>query len=137
MSFYCDSWNSSSLSSESLSKMCFNDTYYNMNSHVEFQYASKVIIKKSGMCLHFFYCTIPHCLGMSYYVNFFGALGSNKFHRKWRFGIYGSWKYQNPGCRIFILCEIHWYLCPPKSWHNNSFLGSGRFDILLTALMRI
>ena len=29
-----------------------------------------------------------------------------------------------PGCRIFILCEIHCYLCLPKSWHNNSFLGS-------------
>ena len=28
------------------------------------------------------------------------------------------------GCRIFILCEIHCYLCPPKSWHNNSFLSS-------------
>ena len=28
-----------------------------------------------------------------------------------------------PGCRIFILCEIHCYLCPPKSWYINSFLG--------------
>ena len=27
-------------------------------------------------------------------------------------------------CRIFILCEIHCYLCPPKNWHDNSFLGS-------------
>ena len=45
-----------------------------------------------------------------------------------------SWQLQNgpqdlnffncPGCRTFILCEIHRYLCPPKSWHNNSFLGS-------------
>ena len=45
-----------------------------------------------------------------------------------------SWYLQNgpqdfnffncPGCWIFILCEIHCYLCPPKSWHNNSFLGS-------------
>ena len=25
---------------------------------------------------------------------------------------------------MFILCEIHCYLCPPKSWHNNSFIGS-------------
>ena len=31
-----------------------------------------------------------------------------------------------PGCQILILWEIHCYLCPmpPKSWHNNSFLGS-------------
>ena len=27
-------------------------------------------------------------------------------------------------CRIFILCKIHCYICPPKSWHKNSFLGS-------------
>ena len=25
---------------------------------------------------------------------------------------------------VFILCEIHCCLCPPKSWHNNSSLGS-------------
>jgi hypothetical protein len=24
----------------------------------------------------------PHCLGMSYYVNFLGGLGSNEFHIK-------------------------------------------------------
>ena len=38
-----------------------------------------------------------HCLGMSYYVNFLGDLGSNEFHIKWRFGTHGSWKNQNPG----------------------------------------
>ena len=27
-----------------------------------------------------------HCLGMSYYVNILGGLGSNGFHIKWRFG---------------------------------------------------
>ena len=27
-----------------------------------------------------------HCLGMSYYVNFLGDLGSNEFHIKRRFG---------------------------------------------------
>ena len=31
---------------------------------------------------------------------------------------------------MFILCEIHCYLCPPKSWHDNSFLGSV-FDLTL------
>ena len=46
---------------------------------------------------------IPHCLGMNYYVNFLGGIGSNGFHIKWIFGTHGSWK---------------------KSWHNNSFLGS-------------
>ena len=29
-----------------------------------------------------------------------------------------------PGCWIFILCEIHCYIYPPKSWHNKTFLGS-------------
>ena len=29
-----------------------------------------------------------------------------------------------PGWRISTLCEIHCYLYPQKSWHNNSFLGS-------------
>ena len=28
------------------------------------------------------------------------------------------------GCQTFILYKIHCYLSPPKSWHNNSFLGS-------------
>ena len=28
------------------------------------------------------------------------------------------------GCQTFILYEICYYLSPPKSWHNNSFLGS-------------
>ena len=41
-----------------------------------------------------------HCLGMSYYVNFLGGLGSNEFHIKWRFGTHGSWKNQNPGGRF-------------------------------------
>jgi hypothetical protein len=36
----------------------------------------------------------------------------------------GFWIFTCLGCRIFILCEIHCYLCPPKSWHNNSCLGS-------------
>ena len=31
-----------------------------------------------------------------------------------------------PRCQIFILCEIHCNLCPPKIWHNNTFLGSVR-----------
>ena len=45
-----------------------------------------------------------------------------------------SWKLQNGpkdfdffnchGCQTFILYEIHCYQSPPKSWHNNSFLGS-------------
>ena len=40
---------------------------------------------------------IAHCLGMSYYVNFLGGLGSNEFHIKLRVGTHGSWKNQNPG----------------------------------------
>ena len=28
----------------------------------------------------------PHCLGMNYYVNFLGGIGSNRFHIKWIFG---------------------------------------------------
>ena len=44
------------------------------------------------------YCHwITHYLGMSCYVNFFGGLGSNEFHIKWRFGTHGSWKNQNHG----------------------------------------
>ena len=31
-----------------------------------------------------------HCLGISYYVNFLGGLGSNEFHIKVRFGTHGS-----------------------------------------------
>jgi hypothetical protein len=78
---------------------------------------------------------MPHCLGMSYYVNFLGGLGSNRFHTKRRFGTHGSskkskswgpfWSYRlnSPqdfnffnctGCRICIFCEIRCYLCPPK-----------------------
>ena len=38
-----------------------------------------------------------HCLGMSYYVNFRGGLGSNEFHIKWIFSTHSSWKNQNPG----------------------------------------
>jgi hypothetical protein len=36
---------------------------------------------------------------MSYYVNFWGGLGSNEFHIKWRFGTHGTRKNQNPGGR--------------------------------------
>ena len=32
------------------------------------------------------------------------------------------------GCQTFILHEIHYYLSPPKSWHNNSILGSVFLD---------
>ena len=40
------------------------------------------------------------CLGLSYYVNFLGGLGSNEFHIEWRFGTNGSWKNQNPDGRF-------------------------------------
>ena len=33
---------------------------------------------------------ITHCLGMSYYFNFWGGSGSNEFHIRWRFGTHGS-----------------------------------------------
>ena len=36
--------------------------------------------------------TCSHHLGINYYVNFLGGLGSNKFQIKWRFGIHGNWK---------------------------------------------
>ena len=39
---------------------------------------------------YFSFLTFTHCLGMSYYVNFLGGLGSNEFHIKGRFGIHGS-----------------------------------------------
>ena len=40
---------------------------------------------------------LPHCLGMNYYVNFLGGIGSNGFHMRWIFDTHGSWKNQNPG----------------------------------------
>ena len=40
-----------------------------------------------------------HHLGISYYANFLGRLGSNGFQLKWRFGTHGNWKNQNPGGR--------------------------------------
>ena len=43
----------------------------------------------------FKYTYVAHWLGMSYYVKFFGGLGSNEFHIKWIFGTHGSWKNQN------------------------------------------
>ena len=33
---------------------------------------------------------IPHCLGMSYYVNFLGGLGGNEFHIELSFATHGS-----------------------------------------------
>ena len=40
------------------------------------------------------------------------------------------------GCQTFSLYEIHCYLSPPKSWHDNSFSGSvTRFSNLPTALI--
>ena len=33
---------------------------------------------------------LSHHLGMSYYVNFLGGLGSNEFQLKWRFGTHGN-----------------------------------------------
>ena len=44
-----------------------------------------------------FFSSCAHCLGMNYYVNFLGGLGSNGFNIKWRFG---SLKSQNPGDRF-------------------------------------
>ena len=41
-----------------------------------------------------------HCLGMNYYVNFLGGIGSNGFHIKWIFGTQNNWKNQNPGGRF-------------------------------------
>ena len=35
------------------------------------------------------------------------------------------------GCKTFFLAEIHCYLSPLKSWHNNSFLSSVK-TLLLT-----
>ena len=33
-----------------------------------------------------------HQLGINYYANFLGRLGSNGFQQKWRFGTHGNWK---------------------------------------------
>ena len=46
--------------------------------------------------------SIPHshCLGMNYYVNFLGGIGSNGFHIKLIFGTQGNWKNQNPWGRF-------------------------------------
>ena len=37
-----------------------------------------------------FVITYPHHLGMNFYVNFLGCLGSNGFQLKWRFGIHSN-----------------------------------------------
>ena len=44
-------------------------------------------------CWRRIWMALSHCLGMSYYVNFF-------FHLKWRFGTHGSRQNQNPGRRF-------------------------------------
>ena len=41
-----------------------------------------------------------HHLGICYYVNFLGRLGSNGFQIKWKFGTHSNWKKQNPGGRF-------------------------------------
>ena len=41
-----------------------------------------------------------HHLGINYYVNFLGRLGSNEFQLKRRFGTHDNWKNKNPGDRF-------------------------------------
>ena len=53
------------------------------------------LVKFLPSCLYFS-CTLL-CLWMSYYVNIWGGLGSNKFRIKRMFGTHGSWKNQNLG----------------------------------------
>ena len=48
----------------------------------------------------FFIMHYTHLLGISYYVNFLGHLGSNGFQLKQRFGTHSNWKNQNPGGRF-------------------------------------
>ena len=71
---------------------------------------------------------------MSYYVNFFGGLGSNEFHIKLRFGTHGSWKNQNPGGRFgatakFKLLQLHSRLL--LRWWNRESLNSLNFALKL------
>ena len=82
-----------------------------------------------------FFCLLSHCLGISYYVNFFaGSYQLNStansahfalFLGKWaKPAVLFSWLFQNGhkefdffnccGCRIFILCEIQCYTYAPQ-----------------------
>ena len=72
----------------------------------------------------------------SYQLN--STANSAHLPRKWakwaELAVLFSWYFQNGrqdfeffnchGCQTFILYEIYCYRSPPKSWHNNSFLGS-------------
>ena len=102
------------------------------------------------MTAHRFTFTSHH-LGISYYVNFLGRLGSNGFHLKWRalpikpiwpsFALNGLDLHSSlavtsktapqefdlfncHACQTFISSEIHCYLSALKSWHNNLFPSS-------------
>ena len=63
--------------------------------------------------------SLSHCLGMSYYVNFLGGLGSNGFHIKWRFGTHGSWK-KSKSRGLFW---SYWLNSTDNSAHSAWFLG--------------
>ena len=47
---------------------------------------------KVALALHMMFTTKTHCLGMNYYVNFLGGIGSNGFHIKWIFSTQDNWK---------------------------------------------
>ena len=49
-----------------------------VRSYVRF----KSNFKRTLVPYFFVIIALPHCLGMSYYVNFLGVLGSNDFHIK-------------------------------------------------------
>ena len=49
------------------------------------------------------FLTLSDHLGMNYYVNFFGRLGSNGF----QLGTHGNWKNQNPGAFLELPAKQH------------------------------
>ena len=72
---------------------------------IEKEAKSQRVVFSSKKCLQQFsgileLRCLTHCLGINYYVNFLGGIGSNGFHIKWIFGTQGNWKNQNPGGRF-------------------------------------
>jgi hypothetical protein len=81
-----------------------------LNYHLEVQANPKKMDKKTD-AIFSIYGT--HCLGMTYYVNFLGGLGSNEFHIKWQLKKSKSW---GP----FWSCQLN---STANSAHSARFLG--------------
>ena len=101
----CSLWNSFAI--QNLPEYIFLTPFHCQQIRPSAQFSSKnrllnvvKLFLKHQNILVFKYLYSTHCLGMSYYVNFFflgGGIGSNEFHIKRIFGTHGSWKNQNPG----------------------------------------